>query len=49
MRTPLIGGLFYGYGGLDMAVQQVTGGTLAWYSEIEPGACRIAFRRRNRR
>lgn len=42
MRTPLIGGLFYGYGGLDMAVQQVTGGTLAWYSEIEPGACRIA-------
>ena len=49
MRTPLIGGLFYGYGGLDMAVQQVIGGTLAWYSEIEPGACRIAFRRRNRR
>lgn len=42
MRTPLIGGLFYGYGGLDMAVQQVIGGTLAWYSEIEPGACRIA-------
>ena len=42
MSTPLIGGLFYGYGGLDMAVQQVTGGTLAWYSEIDPGACRIA-------
>lgn len=42
MSTPLIGGLFYGYGGLDMAVQQVIGGTLAWYSEIDPGACRIA-------
>jgi DNA (cytosine-5)-methyltransferase 1 len=29
--------LFSGYGGLDMAV----GGDLAWYSEIEPAACRV--------
>ena len=32
-----VGSLFSGYGGLDMAV----GGELAWYSEIEPAACRV--------
>lgn len=32
-----IGSLFSGYGGLDMAV----GGELAWYSEIEPAACKV--------
>lgn len=32
-----VGSLFTGYGGLDMAV----GGEVAWYSEIEPAACRI--------
>ena len=32
-----VGSLFSGYGGLDMAV----GGELAWYSEIEPAACKI--------
>lgn len=32
-----VGSLFSGYGGLDMAV----GGDLAWYSEIEPAACRV--------
>lgn len=32
-----IGSLFSGYGGLDMAVA----GDLAWYSEIEPAACRV--------
>ena len=36
-----IGSLFSGYGGLDMAVQAVLGGTVAWYSEIEPAACRV--------
>lgn len=36
-----IGSLFSGYGGLDMAVQAHFGGTLAWYSEIEPAACRV--------
>ena len=36
-----IGSLFSGYGGLDMAVQSVLGGDLAWYSEIEPAACTV--------
>jgi DNA (cytosine-5)-methyltransferase 1 len=36
-----IGSLFSGYGGLDMAVQSVYGGALAWYSEIEPAACTV--------
>lgn len=36
-----IGGLFFGYGGLDMAVQSVLGGELAWVSEIDKGACKI--------
>jgi DNA (cytosine-5)-methyltransferase 1 len=36
-----IGSLFSGYGGLDMAVQSVYGGTLSWYSEIEPAACAV--------
>ena len=36
-RMTRVGSLFTGYGGLDMAV----GGDLAWYSEIEPAACRV--------
>ena len=36
-----IGSLFTGYGGLDMAVQSVLGGDVAWYSEIEPAACTV--------
>ena len=36
-----IGSLFSGYGGLDWACQQYFGGDLAWYSEIEPAACKI--------
>lgn len=32
-----VGSLFSGYGGLDMAV----GGDLAWYSEVEPAACKV--------
>jgi DNA (cytosine-5)-methyltransferase 1 len=40
-----IGGLFFGYGGIDLAAQQVLGGELAWVSEIDPGACKvIAYR-----
>ena len=36
-----IGSLFTGYGGLDMAVEAATGGSLEWYSEIEPAACQV--------
>ena len=36
-----IGSLFSGYSGLDSACQQYFGGDLAWYSEIEPAACKI--------
>ena len=36
-----IGSLCTGYGGLDAAVQTVTGGTLAWVSDIEPGPARL--------
>ena len=32
-----IGSLFTGYGGLDLAVD----GDLAWYSEIDPAACKV--------
>jgi len=34
--TPRIGSLCTGYGGLDIAVQQVFGGTIAWHSQYEP-------------
>jgi DNA (cytosine-5)-methyltransferase 1 len=33
-----IGSLFTGYGGLDMAVMELLGGSLAWYSEIDRAA-----------
>ncbi len=36
-----IGSLCTGYGGLDMAVQAVMGGTLAWVADNDPGAARI--------
>ncbi|AOW88575.1 DNA methyltransferase [Streptomyces olivaceus] len=36
-----IGSLCSGYGGLDMAVQAVFGGSLAWVADNDPGACRI--------
>ena len=36
-----IGELFAGYGGLGMAVQQVYGGKLAWYSEFDDAPSRI--------
>ena len=36
-----IGSLFSGTGALDLAVQSVYGGDVAWYSDIEPAACTI--------
>ena len=39
--SPTIGSLFTGYGGLDMAVQSVYGGDLAWYAEIDAAACKV--------
>ncbi|MDH6462715.1 hypothetical protein M2302_002895 [Micromonospora sp. A200] len=32
---PLIGSLCTGYGGLDLAVELVLGGRLAWYAETD--------------
>ena len=43
--TPRIGSLFSGYGGLDLAVEQVTGGRTVWVSDIDPGACAILAHR----
>jgi DNA (cytosine-5)-methyltransferase 1 len=34
--TPRTGSLCTGYGGLDIAVQRVFGGTVAWHSQYEP-------------
>lgn len=39
-----IGELFAGYGGLGMAVQQVYGGTVAWYSEFDAAPSHIMAR-----
>ena len=36
-----IGSLFTGYGGLDMAVQQVLGGDLAWVADPAPGPSKV--------
>ncbi|MEV4974875.1 DNA cytosine methyltransferase [Streptomyces scopuliridis] len=41
MSGPRIGSVCTGYGGLDMAVQAVFGGTLAWVADNDPGASRI--------
>jgi DNA (cytosine-5)-methyltransferase 1 len=43
--TPTIGSLFSGYGGLDMAVESVTGARTAWVSDIDKGACKILAHR----
>lgn len=45
MTTPRIGSLCTGYGGLDMAVQAVFGGTTAWVSDLDPGASQILTHR----
>jgi len=36
-----IGSLCSGYGGLEMGVQSVVGSTVAWHSDIDPGASKI--------
>lgn len=41
MSGPRIGSVCTGYGGLDIAVQAVFGGSLAWVADNDPGAARI--------
>jgi len=41
VNGPRIGSLCTGAGGLDQAAAAVTGGTLAWVSEIAPGPVKI--------
>ncbi|MCX4665119.1 DNA cytosine methyltransferase [Streptomyces sp. NBC_01381] len=42
---PRLGSLCTGYGGLDMAVQQTFGGSLAWVADNDAGAARILAHR----
>lgn len=37
----IYGSLFSGYGGLDLAVEAVTGATCAWHSEVDPSASKV--------
>jgi DNA (cytosine-5)-methyltransferase 1 len=39
-----IGSLCSGYGGLDIAAEQLTGGTTVWHSEIDPAPARVLQR-----
>lgn len=43
--TLRVGSLCAGYGGLEEGVRSVLGGTIAWQSEIDPGACKILAHR----
>lgn len=40
-----IGSLFSGVGGLDLAVEAVTGGAVAWQAEVDPYASHVLARR----
>ena len=40
-RRPRIGSLFSGYGGLDLAVEEVFGGETVWFSEFSPAPARV--------
>lgn len=42
--VPRLGSLCTGYGGLDMAVQEVFGGELVWVADNDPGAAAILAR-----
>lgn len=44
LRSPLIGSLCSGYGGLDLSVQAALGGTLAWHAVVDRNASRILAR-----
>lgn len=45
MNELRIGSLCSGYGGLELGVQAVYGGTTAWVSDIDKGACKILAHR----
>ncbi len=38
---PRIGSMCSGYGGLDLGVQAVLGGSVAWHAEMNPNAASI--------
>jgi len=40
-RRLRIGSLFYGYGGLDLAVEEVFDGETVWFSEFSPAPARV--------
>lgn len=43
--TPRIGSLCSGYGGLEMGLQQVVGGTVAWHAEYDAAPSRVLAER----
>lgn len=40
-RPLTLGSLCTGYGGLDLAIEHVTGARLAWYADTDPAASRV--------